>query len=59
MCKICVDLENGTLAPWEAAKNRTEMLDSFDETHLKVLDEKIRQALLEYLDELNKERNDN
>ncbi len=59
MCKICIDLDKQTLTPWEAAKNRTEMLDSFGEDHLKVLDEKIRKGLLEYLKQLDEERNEN
>ena len=59
MCKICLDLDKQTLTPWEAAKNRTEMLNSFDEEHLKVLDEKIRKALLKYLKRLDEERNEN
>jgi len=52
MCIICVDLDNKKLTPWEAARNRTEMLEQFDKDHLEVLDIKIREALLEYLDNL-------
>jgi len=55
MCLICSHLEQKKLTPWEAANNRKEMLASFDEDHLKVLDEKIRFALHEYLNSLNKE----
>ena len=54
MCIICVDLDKKKLSPWEAAKNRTEMLDQFDKEHLEVLDLKIREALLEYLNNLPK-----
>ena len=54
MCIICVDLEKKKLTPWEAARNRTEMLEQFDKDHLEVLDLKIREALLEYLDNLPK-----
>ena len=54
MCIICVDLDKKKLTPWEAARNRTEMIDQFDEEHLKVLDRKIRVALIDYLDELPK-----
>lgn len=52
MCIICDHLDSRKLDPWEAARNRTEMIDQFDDKHLKVLDEKIRAALLDYLDEL-------
>ena len=52
MCIICVDLDKKKLTPWEAARNRTEMLEQFDKDHLEVLDIKIREALLEYLDNL-------
>tara|TARA_Y100000114_G_scaffold156672_1_gene184721 strand:+ start:2491 stop:2685 length:195 start_codon:yes stop_codon:yes gene_type:complete len=52
MCIICVDLEKGKLTPWEASRNRTEMIDQFDEEHLEVLDRKIREALLQYLGDL-------
>ena len=54
MCIICVDLDKKKLSPWEAAKNRTEMLDQFDKEHLEVLDLKIREALLEYLNNFPK-----
>ena len=57
MCIICVDLEKGKLTPWEASKNRTEMLDILDEEHLKELDEKITASLKEYLIKLSIENN--
>jgi len=59
MCIICVGLDNKTLTPWEAARNRTEMLPEFDEAHLIVLQDKINQSLLEYLDELTEKNNEN
>jgi hypothetical protein len=55
MCIICVDLDKKKLTPWEAAKNRTEMIEQFDKDHLEVLDLKIREALLEYLNDLPKQ----
>jgi hypothetical protein len=58
MCIICTDLDNGKLDPWEASRNRTEMLETLitfgsDQDHLKTLDYKIRASLLEYLNNLN------
>ena len=41
MCIICVDLDNKKLTPWEASKNRLEMLSIIPENHLEELDEKI------------------
>jgi hypothetical protein len=55
MCIICVDLDKKKLTPWEAAKNRTEMIEQVDKDHLEVLDLKIREALLEYLNDLPKQ----
>ena len=52
MCIICIDLDRGKLTPWEASRNRTEMIDQFDEDHLKILDEKITLSLKTYLDNL-------
>ena len=57
MCIICADLEKGKLTPWEASKNRTEMLNILDEEHLKELDEKITASLKEYLIKLSIENN--
>jgi len=57
MCIICVDLEKGKLTPWEASRNRTEMLDTLDKEHLKELDEKITVILKEYLIKLSIENN--
>jgi len=58
VCIICVDLERGKLTPWEASRNRTEMIDQFDDEHLEVLDRKIREALLQYLGDLRVELKD-
>lgn len=58
MCIICVDLDRGKLTPWEAARNRTEMIDQFDEEHLLILEEKITKCLYEYLDNLKQENQD-
>ena len=55
MCIICVHLDDKKLTPWEAAKNRVEYLDVLDDEHLKVLDLKIRESLLEYLDNLTEQ----
>jgi len=52
MCIICIDLDNKKLSPWEASRNRREMLKEFDETHLKVLDQKIEEAIYKYLQNL-------
>jgi hypothetical protein len=52
MCIICVDLDRGKLTPWEASRNRTEMLNQFDEEHLKELDAKIKEHVLLYLHNL-------
>jgi len=55
MCIICIDLDNKKLTPWEAARNRLEMLEQFDEEHLVTLNEKIERSLLEYLNNLDSE----
>ena len=55
MCIICIDLEKNKLTPWEAAKNRKEMISQFDEEHLKVLDESTQTNLKnEYKVKMNK-----
>jgi hypothetical protein len=48
-------LDAGKLDPWEAAQNRVELVHELDEEHLAVLDDKIRIALINYLDGLNAE----
>ncbi len=55
MCLICDHLDQNKLTPWEAAKNRSEMIQDLDEEHIKLLDDKIRFALNEYLNNLNNE----
>lgn len=52
MCIICVHLDANKLTPWEAAKNRREYLDVLDEEHLKELDDKISNALHDYLKDI-------
>ena len=58
MCIICTGLDNKTLTPWEAAKNRVEFLQELDEEHLEVLDRKIRNALFNYLNDLNEQNSE-
>jgi len=58
MCLICEHLDAGKLDPWEAAQNRVELVHELDEEHLVVLDDKIRIALLEYLDTLHDDENE-
>ena len=53
MCIICIGIDNNKLTPWEASRNRAEMLPVLDEDHLEELDKKITAALYEYLDSLN------
>ena len=52
MCIICVDLKAGRLVPWEAARNRAEMIEIIDDDHHDELDNVIREALVKYLDSL-------
>jgi len=59
MCLICDHLDQNKLTPWEAARNRSEMIEELDEDHLDLLDEKIRFALKQYLDNLNNEEETN
>ena len=59
MCLICDHLDQKKLTPWEAARNRSEMIEELDEEHLDLLDEKIRFALKQYLDNLNNEEETN
>ena len=53
MCIICVDIDKGRLDPWEASRNRREMLSELSEEHLRILDNKIKDCLKEYLNGLN------
>ena len=59
MCIICVGLDKKNLTPWEAARNRTEMISEIDEDHLIVLSDKINQSLVEFLEELSEKNNEN
>jgi len=34
MCIICVELQKGTLAPWEASRNLREMSEGMDPVHV-------------------------
>ena len=52
MCIICDHLDASKLTPWEAAKNRREYLDVLDKEHLKELDDKISDALHDYLKDI-------
>ena len=52
MCIICVHLDANKLTPWEAAKNRQEYLDVLDKEHLEELDNKISDALHDYLKDI-------
>jgi len=56
MCLICVGLDDKTLSPWEAARNRTEMLKEFDEEHLILLDKKISESIVQFLDNISEEK---
>lgn len=49
MCIICSQLEVNKLTPWEAARNRMEMLEVIPDEHLEELDENIRKATIKYL----------
>ena len=55
MCLICQHIDSKKLDPWEAARNRSEMIEQFDEEHLLILDKKIETALLEYLNNMGEE----
>ena len=49
MCIICSQLEVNKLTPWEAARNRMEMLEVIPDEHLEELDKNIREATIRYL----------
>jgi len=49
MCIICVGLSDNKLTPWEAAKNRLEMIEVIEDDHLEELDRNIRDATLRYI----------
>tara|TARA_B100000519_G_scaffold202473_2_gene220946 strand:+ start:548 stop:769 length:222 start_codon:yes stop_codon:yes gene_type:complete len=49
MCIICNDLDVNKLTPWEAARNRAEMLEEIPDDHLEELDNKIKEATVRWL----------
>lgn len=49
MCIICSQLSVNKLTPWEAARNRMEMLEVIPDDHLKELDKAIRDATVRYI----------
>lgn len=49
MCIICVGLSDNKLTPWEAARNRLEMLGTIEEDHHEELDRNIRLATIRYI----------
>ena len=49
MCIICSHLGDNKLTPWEAARNRMEMLEDIPDDHLEELDKTIREATIRYL----------
>lgn len=49
MCIICSQLGDNKLTPWEASRNRMEMLEVIPSEHLKELDLVIREATLRYI----------
>ncbi len=59
MCIICNGLDDKKLTPWEAARNRTEMLNQLTPEHHNVIEYKIQEALKNYLNNLNKENSSN
>ncbi len=52
MCLICEGISVNKLTPWEAVKNRKEMIELLDEDHLVVLDRKIEEHLIKYLENM-------
>ena len=52
MCIICNGLDVNKLTPWEAAKNRKEMINIIEKDHLIELDHKINEHLKKYLEEM-------
>ena len=55
MCIICVGVDENKLTPWEASRNRTEMLNLISEEHHIVIEGKIQKALKNYLNNFEKE----
>ena len=49
MCIICNHLDVNKLTPWEAARNRAEMLEEIPDDHLEELDNKIKEYTVQWL----------
>ena len=49
MCIICNHLDVNKLTPWEAARNRAEMLEEIPDDHLEELDKKIKEFTVQWL----------
>ena len=47
MCKICIELEKGSLMPWEANRNLKEMSEVLDDEHIEEVKELIQLVQLE------------
>ena len=47
MCIICIELEKGSLMPWEANRNLKEMSEVLDDEHIKEVEELIQLVQLE------------
>jgi hypothetical protein len=45
MCIICLDLEKGLLAPWEAKRNLREMVEKIGQEHAIAVEKKISEAI--------------
>ena len=44
MCMICIDLERGSLRPFEGRRALREMRDSLPADHVKLVEEKLADA---------------
>jgi len=47
MCIICIELEKGSLMPWEANRNLKEMSEVLDDEHIEEVKELIQLVQLE------------
>jgi len=47
MCIICIELEKGSLMPWEANRNLKEMSEVLGDEHIKEVKELIQLVQLE------------
>ena len=45
MCIICLDLEKGSLTPWEAKRNLSEMAEKIGQEHAIEVENKISEAI--------------